>query len=335
MSKLSNREIFFNEELHKYTDEYNNVYISATQLIHKVEPIFDKKYWLMYSCLKESGYYLRPDLKNQCIIINNKSYSIEDLYKGKVGLKISIGELNLRWEVINKESCEKGTATHKFIEDEINIFSKTEEYKFNYIKSSENNLNISFKLKINTLKDLDKSCLKTVYSSIYECLRFHLLRGRTLYTEVRLYHPDYYIAGTVDLVIIYPDKTVYVIDWKTNKDELLFESGYFKKEGNIKTNKFIKTNNDFLKFPLSNIENCKGNLYTLQLSLYGYILEEWGFKLIGLELFHIRNGKEKSYKIKYLKNSIEKLFKFHLESLNLKIELNFNNNLKKVSNGIS
>lgn len=38
--------LYFNEAEHKYTDTFNNQYISTTTLLHNCAPTFDKKYWL-------------------------------------------------------------------------------------------------------------------------------------------------------------------------------------------------------------------------------------------------------------------------------------------------
>ena len=37
------RQISFNEELHRYTDEYHNEYKSVTTVIHDYVPAFDKE----------------------------------------------------------------------------------------------------------------------------------------------------------------------------------------------------------------------------------------------------------------------------------------------------
>ena len=42
------RQISFNEELHRYTDEYSSEYKSVTTVIHDYVPEFDKEYWSKY-----------------------------------------------------------------------------------------------------------------------------------------------------------------------------------------------------------------------------------------------------------------------------------------------
>lgn len=324
---LEKKEIFFNPELHKYTDEHNNVYTSVTQLIHKIVPTFDKRYWLMYTSLKESGYYLRPDLQNQNIIINGKTFSIDNLYKGIVKLKKSIQDINDEWDKINKESCEKGTAIHEQLENNINLITGNFDNKLNNL-INENKLQVFKSKQIVDVKDLPLDIRKK-YPKIIKRIQSFLFTGYEIYTEVRVYHPIYYIAGTIDLLII-KDKQFYILDWKTNKDDLHFISGYYKKENNIKTNKFI-ANDERLLSPLNNLQNCKGIIYTLQLSLYSFILEEWGYECLDLELYHIRDTIN-VHNLNYLKEEIKTLLNFHKKNLNLKNELNFDKNILKQIN---
>ena len=63
------RKITFNEEFHKYTDENNIIYTSATQLIGKVTPTYNTEFWAIYRVLDKLHYKPRPFLESNMIEI--------------------------------------------------------------------------------------------------------------------------------------------------------------------------------------------------------------------------------------------------------------------------
>ena len=134
--------------------------------------------------------------------------------------------------------------------------------------------------------------------------------------EVILYHPEYMVAGTADLVCISIDeqgrKCFKIYDWKTNNEEIKFEAGYFKKENGVKTDVFVKKDERLLG-PLSHLQNCKGVRYALQISIYALIMEDWGM--------HFENGKiiqifkddkpNQSYDVPYLKDEARAMLEYY------------------------
>ena len=79
-------KLTFKEEGHSYTDSIGNSYLSATTLLHRYQPAFDKAYWLK---------------------------------KKAKELHISEKRLEEQWGTITKEACERGTKTHNTLEDGI------------------------------------------------------------------------------------------------------------------------------------------------------------------------------------------------------------------------
>lgn len=82
-----------------------------------------------------------------------------------------------------------------------------------------------------------------------------------------------------------------ILDWKTNRDGLQFESGYYKKDKTTKpaqkTNVWIPKNN-FMLPPLNSLPDCNGSHYTMQLSIYAKMVELiLGIPCVGLGLCHI------------------------------------------------
>ena len=85
-----------------------------------------------------------------------------------------------------------------------------------------------------------------------------LNKDNLLFSEVKICSEELQLAGTIDLMI-YSKKNnkIYLIDWKTNID--------IKKKGY----------NKGTCFPTNSIDDCSFNRYTLQLSMYLYILEKF------------------------------------------------------------
>jgi hypothetical protein len=73
------------------------------------------------------------------------------------------------------------------------------------------------------------------------------------------------IAGTVDLMDIYDNNKIEIWDFKTNKQ--LKKKGFF----NNKTKRFSK-----MLHPIEHLDDCNFIHYSLQLEIYGLILEENG-----------------------------------------------------------
>lgn len=94
-----------------------------------------------------------------------------------------------------------------------------------------------------------------------------------LYSEVVIYSTEIKIAGTIDLLVFNPDTKNYtIIDWKTSKK--------------IPTTSF--NNKTGTKQSTSNILDSKFNHYSMQLSLYKYILENfYDLKINNLKIAHL------------------------------------------------
>jgi len=92
-----------------------------------------------------------------------------------------------------------------------------------------------------------------------------------LLNEARIYNDEHSLAGTVDLICLNPKTgNLVLVDWKTNGVNL-FESFSKKK----------------LKAPFNHLYANAYNKYTIQLSLYAYMLEKAGFKVEKLILVHL------------------------------------------------
>lgn len=303
------QDILFNEAEHKYYDTNGNNYISVTTLIGKYTNTFDGYYWGMYTALKDNGYdKLKPQPEKGIIILGNVPYKINDLHKD-FRFKAWYEQTIAIWKVKNIEACDRGNATHDELEDNINISKGDTTGSSNMFIIPQQQKPVDG-YRIYTEHDLSKTNLEEKYPEVYKRLLGYIERGCSIFAEKKVFLEDYLVAGMIDVPII-KDKTFCILDWKTNKDELHKTSGYYKKKKLngiwVKTTEWIETGACF-KYPLNNLQSSKFNIYALQLSLYAYILEQWGYKLAerGLEIMHFPLGqKPVLLKIPYLKEEVE------------------------------
>lgn len=261
-SRYNSNYLYFDEPTHKYTDSLGNSYISVTTMIHdNYTPKFDKKYWLR---------------------------------KKSRELGISSKELERQWQAITDEACSRGTATHNGIEDAIkenSMFKNAIQY-LNQVESGRCITVADIPNLIPRPLDLNKfkEATNNKYEKIYDVFDFYINKGYTIYSEIGAFLIDYLISGTIDILCIKEDRFV-ILDWKTNRNGLQFEAGYFKKDKSTTpaqlTNQYIVKDEKMLP-PLSHLDNCNGMHYTMQLSTYARMVELiLGIPCVGLGLCHI------------------------------------------------
>ena len=302
---MEKRTIFFDEPSHSYKDQFENPYTSATTLVGK--------------------YYTKFDTKKrarQCALAGLRG---NPKYAGKTA-----AQLEREWAETTAEACDKGTKKHNILETAI---KNCNGYKTvsSTIKSQGrlftiDDIIINDSIGRVLLEDFDKEDIITKYPKIYNLITFFINKGYKLYAEVGVYNPEYLISGQIDLLLINFETGKYaIIDWKTNKAPIRFEAGYYKKDdnGNL-TDEFNFTNAKFLH-PVSHLADSVGNHYTLQLSIYDYLVLGFGFEFEANILCHIRdvvdvdtvNEVVELYPIKFLKKEVYDLFNDNKKKSNI------------------
>ncbi len=122
----------------------------------------------------------------------------------------------------------------------------------------------------------------------YKWLQRYLMKSDfDVYPEVIVYSKELKIAGTIDLLVRDRKTDFYnIIDWKTSKR--IDTSSYKGKTG--------------IKLVTENILDCNFNHYSLQLSLYRYILEKYyDIKLLDQLIAHIQDEEVHGYLSPYMK----------------------------------
>ena len=259
----SDTALYFDAPTHKYTDSYQNEYVSCTTLLHKFVPAFDSKYWAKYKA-KERG-------------VSEKAIKAE-------------------WELITDISCERGNKTHDYLEGSIKEVSRFKE-AVRYLEESGSNgrmftvYDIDFNNNVGIIDMVEfYERVGKRYPEIYRVIEHYVNLGYRIYSEIGVFLQDHLVSGMIDILCIRESDFV-ILDWKTNKDGLRFTSGYYKKDKrqtpHQNTNEWV-AKAESLNPPLRHLSNCNGNIYSLQLSMYATMVHIiTGLPCRGLGLCHI------------------------------------------------
>jgi hypothetical protein len=166
------------------------------------------------------------------------------------------------WKIIGDESRTKGTAFHADIES--------------YIKT--------------------KKIPETPNKELIQQFANLRLDG-AMFSEVRLCHVGYGIAGTTDLIQLYPDNSLSLGDYKTNKAKKMTRFSFGRK----------------MLSPLTHIFDSTIDKYEIQLSAYAFMLEEAGWWVRDLTIYHIDYDKTliKEIPLKYRRNDVIRMLEHY------------------------
>ena len=270
-----NDEVIYNDEKHLYLDKKTgNKYTSVTTLIHRYCQPFNEDFWARY---KACEYLLDPE---------EWKFLKRDLLQTKVWKDSYINDFDINLDAFNnkvleikegyrksrEDSCKRGTAMHAIREDMYSIPGHVEIKKYG--------LGGSFKTNAGNYK--------------FDC-------ERGVYPEFLISHKfdDYLmISGQLDL-LIKDGNDITIVDYKTNKK--IDMKSYFDNS----TKKSQK-----MKFPLHDLDDCNFYHYSMQLSVYAYLLQKINpkFKINKLIIHHIdHDDNETEYECPYLKTEVERV----------------------------
>ena len=306
----ANCYVAFDEAAHKYTDLENEHYISATQFLEKFHSKFEdvEDFWLIYKSIQ---YCSNLDKVNKVTKFNEELNDLVEEF-----LIENIG----RHYLFTEEECQKYTRTGlwKFKGDPegfLSLFSSDHciyvQHVVTFIKSHWKKVNKKATTRgtafHNEQENISFSDGKfefrdTIFSTCCNVVDLANLTPNTLYPELRLYNKKYKIAGTSDQVLLNSENKIIIRDFKTNCE--------------------IKTSNKYENFfePISHLQVCEYTKYSLQLSLYAWMLEQFGYEIDHIEFIHHTlddNNKSianKIYKCPYLKDEIEKMLEHYKNS---------------------
>jgi ATP-dependent exoDNAse (exonuclease V) beta subunit len=136
---------------------------------------------------------------------------------------------------------------------------------------------------------------------VHRINKFNKIHAQKIYKldplkfETRIFSKKWKIAGTIDALFFKDDK-LYLLDWKSNKK--------FTHDNHI-DGRYGK-----LLSPFQSFYKNHHNEYSIQLSMYACILEEWGFEVANAYIVYIGPGNEDAelYKIVDMRNILREYF---------------------------
>ena len=284
-----NDDVIYNDEKHLYLDKKTGSrYTSVTTLVHYYCQPFSEEFWSRY---KACEWLLEPDewrfLKKS--LLQNKIWKdsyLEEFDIDKTAFENKVEEIKAGYKKTRDEACERGTALHAVRED---LYSKPGS-----IEVKKYGVGGVFKTNAGHYK-LD--CDRGVFPEFLISYKFD----------------DYLmICGQVDL-LIKDDYEITIVDYKTNRK--IDMKSYFDNS----TKKSQK-----MKFPLNSIDDCNFYHYSLQLSLYAYLLQQINpkFKIKKLVIHHIdHDDNETEYDCPYLKDEVARMLLHYRKENKKKIML--------------
>lgn len=259
--------------------------IGVTNLISQYH-FFEREFWLSYKALEQ---VVDPIKWNEMKMTLLKSKRIDD----KIFLSVSReeyekkkSEIDSEWKQKNDAAKATGTALHEKIH--------------NMLVTDANSCKTSFGIPTDQYKI---------------CATEEFLNSNGLFPEFRIEIPldeTYLLVGIADL-IIKDGNNIQIIEYKT--DDKIEQHSHFD---------MAKKKKKTMKYPLSKIEDCNFNHYTLQLSIYAWMLKKLDpdLQITSLQIYHIVNDKlKKIYKCDFLEKEVDKLMNWHLKSINLKRDM--------------
>lgn len=257
--------IEYDDKYHTYTNTLNNKrYISVSTILDTYTPKFEPNKYNTKNTMEKNGI----------TYVQTLDY----------------------WKRLNEVSTNRGSFIHYCIEELLDGKKLTEvREEFGVEKGSEVDKYLRYvydltvgihQQKVTTLAKKEKP------------KDFSNLKNSVVYCEPMFYSDEYKIAGRSDLVVVNPDCTVDIIDWKTNNGKELTYEGYGGKK---------------LLAPLDEVNGGKLSIYQLQLSIYAYLftLKNPDFSVRNLTIHHFTEGTSKEINLTYDYILVKKLLTHH------------------------
>jgi hypothetical protein len=277
-----NGDVEFYEDGHIYvnTKNKNITYISVTSLIKDFHEPYDMDFWSGYKALEALMGENFVDVRGYLLDKKKIKFKISDYVDAEL-YKEKKKEIEESWVQKSKDSSEWGTNIHKQKEERF--------YKGGTINP--------------------KDCGFLLHDDNFSCDRdnFDLTRSKAVLPEYLVYYSNkdlsVNLAGQIDL-LIKDGNDLYIYDYKTNEKGIETKPYYDKSKKQTKK----------MYYPINNLEDTTYIHYTMQLSIYAWMLQQINpnFNIKRLCIIHIdRAGKETEVEIDYKKEEVIKLLKTH------------------------
>lgn len=279
----SNELVNYNDKLHKYwiKDTKQNC-ISATTLIHRYTT-FDEAFWSSYKALEAiMGVDNFKEVKKK--LLASKVFNESYLTNANIDIELfnqKKAEVLKEWAVKRDESCVRGTIFHR--EKELgHLVGDTPEIK---------QLGLGGTFIPNTTNKIETGTQK-VYPEL-------LVSWVSKDGKLRL-------AGQIDLAVI-DGNDLYILDYKSSKT--IDKKSYF----DSRTKK-----SQMMKYPLNNLQDSNFWHYSLQLSIYAWMIKKSHPEVEIKRLIIIHYDHDCNYTLyecDYLKDDVERMLMFYKKEL--------------------
>lgn len=274
------KHITFTSKKHQYESDGVN-YNSVSKLIARYKNKFKRDYWSKYKALekvlsrndfKSTLKLFRPGTDSCLFALESKLTAKQREKYPKVQQAILAS-----WLSINKKSTRRGHKYHNRKEKE--------SYKRGY----ETHPVLKKKFKTFKKEHISGGRNKSIITNLYEL-------DSGFYPELLIWNDKNLLAGQADKIFIEETtkgKFVDVDDYKTNK-KINISNNYGQK----------------MKYPIEHLDDCNFIHYSLQLSAYAWMMEQFGFTVRNICFNHMdHNGKNTLYNVAYLKKEVEAMLK--------------------------
>lgn len=258
-------KIIFNAANHTYSKEGN--YTSVSKLISRYKNEFDRNHWSSYKALER----LIPNFKEFKAGKNINSPEFIEYGIAHIGNEQLFDDMKKiilkEWDIENQVSVNKGNVYH---------LKKEQQSYTNGVETNPFDGKIYPVIPKKEVADQKVAIVDNLYD---------LEDG--YYPELILWNDEYKIAGQADKVFIETKKNkryIDIDDYKTNKK--ISKTGYM---GNK------------MKAPLSHLPDANYIHYSLQISTYAWLLEEFGYRVRNLSFHHYN----KQYPINYMSKEVK------------------------------
>lgn len=280
--------IHFREEGHIYWEEFSGRhYKSVTTFKKQFVPEFPREFMSLYKALEalEGNKYTERFMAYKSVIAEygwEKGMKLLVTRNNKYSeavIRAKQAEILAEWEQKKKDGLANGTKWHNSQERKALITQRVLEGT-RYLKLSDYYID----------NPLERPRLN-----------YNLPDGA--YVELLMANHDLQLAGQCDRMVIETIDGIRYIDiddWKTDKKL-------------DKDNPFESPTQFFLP-PLGHIPNCNFNEYIIQIGLYAWIAESYGFRARKLSVTHVRDAINE-HRIPYWKKDIEKILEYRKREL--------------------
>ena len=237
------KNILFSSKNHQYFTKDGEELISVTKLISKLKPKFNSDFWSTLKAYEFSGYKTKPlftsdGMNLKCFMANSDKIYLDQDHSH---LQVTPEMVSLQWSIDSQVGTSRGTYCHNYLENlENRLLDKPE---LNIPKGLTTIATINYVRSIDVANKLCNQFLED-YSYLVP-----------IAIEYKIGDLEMGVAGTLDRLYY---------NTRTNDLEIW----------DFKTDKKIASSNKYQKIRIFDIDDCEISKYSIQTSLYKYIIEK-------------------------------------------------------------